>query len=84
MLKILHLLPHLGASGAARQVALLAEHLPRERFTPRVCVLGPKTPLVKEVRQSGVEVACLGRTRAFDVQPFLRLRREAYSDHGRR
>ena len=77
MQTILFVIPSLDYGGAARQLTLIAEGLPRDRFRPRVCVLGGDAPWAKELRASGVEVDILGWKRAFDPAPFLALRRLA-------
>jgi glycosyltransferase involved in cell wall biosynthesis len=75
MRKILFLTPTLACGGAARQLTLLAANLPRDRFQVRVLVLGVESPWAQALRQRGVEVLALGRRRAFDLVPFLNLRR---------
>ena len=77
MQTILFVIPSLDYGGAARQLTLIAEGLPRDRFRPRVCVLGRDAPWAKELRASGVEVDILGWKRSFDPAPFLALRRLA-------
>jgi glycosyltransferase involved in cell wall biosynthesis len=69
------LIQDLDYGGDARQVSLLASHLPRDRFTICVGVLGGNTPWVEELRQRGCRVEVLGWQRPFDVAPFLGLRR---------
>ena len=81
MKRVLFVIPSLDYSGAARQLTLLAAGLPRERFEVRVCGLHGPAPWGEELRASGVEVATLGRTRPFDLRPFLALRRLLRSYH---
>jgi glycosyltransferase involved in cell wall biosynthesis len=69
------LIDSLAYRGAARQLTLLATHLPRETFQVRVTVLGTATPWAEALRAAGVEVDLLGRRRPFDVLPFVALRR---------
>ena len=45
MQTILFVIPSLDYGGAARQLTLIAEGLPRDRFRPRVCILGGHAPL---------------------------------------
>ena len=74
-MKILFVIPSLDYGGAARQLMLIAEGLPRDRFTPRVCVLGGAAPWAEELRTAGVEVDVLGWKRPFEPAPFVALRR---------
>jgi len=69
------LIQDLDYGGAARQVSLLATHLPRDRFQICVGVLGGNSPWAEELRQNGCRVEVLGWQRPFDVAPFLGLRR---------
>jgi len=64
--------PSYGA--AAKQLGLLAAALPRERFEPRVCVVGSTGPLAERLQQAGVTVAALGCRRGIDLAAALRLR----------
>ncbi len=75
MKRVLFVISNLDYSGAARQLTLIAAGLPRERFQVRVCVLGRMSPWGDELRTAGIEVETLGRTRPFDLVPFLALRR---------
>jgi glycosyltransferase involved in cell wall biosynthesis len=72
--KILFVVPSLEYGGAAGQLTLLALHLPRDRFSPRVAVLGGDAPWVQTLRTAGVAVDLLGWRRPFDLRPFLALR----------
>ncbi len=74
-MKILFVIPSLDYGGAARQLTLIAEGLPRDRFTPRVCVLGGAAPWAEELRAAGVEVDLTGWKRPFELGPFLALGR---------
>src|SRR4051794_12025429 len=74
MAKVLYVIPSLDYGGAARQLGLLAAGLPRDRFEPRVCVLGRDGPLGTPLRAAGVPVEVLGWTRSFDPRPPWRLR----------
>jgi glycosyltransferase involved in cell wall biosynthesis len=73
--KVLCLIPNLEYNGAARQLTLLAASLPHDRFTVRVCVLGPAGPWAKDLRRAGVDVEVFGWRRWLDPQPLLALRR---------
>jgi glycosyltransferase involved in cell wall biosynthesis len=72
---VLHVTPGLDYSGPARQLTLLARHLPRDRFAVRVCVLGRSSPWAEALRAAGVPVDVLGWTRTVDARPLLALRR---------
>jgi glycosyltransferase involved in cell wall biosynthesis len=76
--KILFVIPSLEYGSAAGQMTLLALHLPRDRFQPRVAVLGRAARWVGVLRSAGVEVDLLGWRRPFDVRPFLALRSLAH------
>ena len=74
-MKILFVIPSLDYGGAARQLTLIASGLPRDRFRPRVCVLGRTAPWAEELRVTGIEVDILGWKRPFEPAPFVALRR---------
>ncbi len=73
MRRVLFVIPSLDYGGAAGQLCLLATHLPRDRFGPRVVVLGGDAPWVQRLREAEVAVDVLGWRRPFDVRPFLAL-----------
>jgi glycosyltransferase involved in cell wall biosynthesis len=75
MQTILFVIPSLDYGGAARQLTLIAEGLPRDRFRNRVCVLGPSDPWAEELRAAGVEVDILGWKRPLEAAPFFALHR---------
>ncbi|MFL5241515.1 MAG: glycosyltransferase [Gemmataceae bacterium] len=75
MLKILFVIPSLEYGGAAKQLILLATHLPRDRFLPTVCVLSTAGPWLEGLRKAGVACEILRWTRAIDPQALLRLRK---------
>src|SRR5262245_5700295 len=75
MLKILHLLPHLGVGGAARQVGLLADHLPRERFTIRLAALGRDGLAGDALRRSGFPAVAFRARHHLDPGPLIAWRR---------
>jgi glycosyltransferase involved in cell wall biosynthesis len=76
VVKVLCVITDLGYHGAARQLTLLASHLPRERYEVRVCVLGTETPWAIALDKDGVAVETLGWRRKFDLGPVLDLRRQ--------
>jgi glycosyltransferase involved in cell wall biosynthesis len=72
-MKIVLVIANMDYGGAARQLLLLAPHLPRDRFEIRVLVLGEETPWVRRLRSSGVGIEALGWRRFFQPQPFASL-----------
>jgi glycosyltransferase involved in cell wall biosynthesis len=75
MKRILFLAPNLSSGGAAKQVALLATGLPRDRFETHVCSLRGTGPFGDRLRAAGVPVTTLGWHRVFDPSAVLRLHR---------
>ena len=75
MQTILFIIPSLDYGGAARQLTLIAQGLPRDRFRSHVCVLGHTAPWVDEFAPAGVEVDILGWKRLFEAAPFFALSR---------
>jgi glycosyltransferase involved in cell wall biosynthesis len=73
--RILFLIADLDYGGLARQLTLLASHLPRERFQTRLAVLAGSSPWVEELRQGGQSIDLLGWRRPFDLSPFRALSR---------
>ena len=73
-MKVLFVIPDLGYHGDARQLALLARHLPRSRFEPRVCALNAAGPFAEPISAAGVPVENLGWSRRVDPRPLWRLR----------
>jgi glycosyltransferase involved in cell wall biosynthesis len=72
--KVLLVIPSLEYGGAARQLTLLAQGLPHDAVTARVCVLGQAGPWADGLRGAGVDVTVLGWDRPVDPRPLLRLR----------
>src|SRR6516225_9326586 len=77
MRKILFVLPTLDYSGAAKQIALLAEGLPRAQFQVRVAALASAGPAADRLESAGVPVERLAHFRRFDLAALWRLRRLA-------
>jgi glycosyltransferase involved in cell wall biosynthesis len=70
-MKILFLTPGAGPDGAAAEVTLLCQDLPRERFEVHVCTLGDSV-----LRGApGAPLTALGWSRLLDPRPLWRLRR---------
>jgi glycosyltransferase involved in cell wall biosynthesis len=74
---VLFVIPSLRYGGAARQLVLLAAHLPLERCRAYVAVLGSPAPWGDDLRKAGVGVDFLGWRRPFDPRPLLALRAAA-------
>jgi glycosyltransferase involved in cell wall biosynthesis len=75
MPKILYAIPNLQYTGAAKQVALLVEGLPRPEFELRVCAMGQGGPAAERIRSAAAPVDILGGTRLFNLAALWRLRR---------
>jgi glycosyltransferase involved in cell wall biosynthesis len=73
VLKILHVTSHMEYGSTARQLSLLASHLPPEAYHPLVCVLAGPTPWGERLRTANVEVEELGWKRPIDLRPFVSL-----------
>src|SRR5262245_36230746 len=67
MRTILLVIPELDYGGASYQFSLVAMGLPRDRFRVHVAVLGGDNPLVRSLRDAGVDVEVLGWTRLLDL-----------------
>src|SRR5437867_1677339 len=79
---VLHLLPHLGVGGAAKQVLLTAPAL-AGRFAVRVAALGPAGDFAGELRRVGLEPLALrrpGDTPLAAARRLVRLLSEARPD----
>ena len=75
MLNVLQLIPTLDRSGAEKQMALLAQGLPRDRFRVEVAALTRLGPLEAELRQAGVPVTAIGKRHKLDPLALTRLTR---------
>src|SRR5437764_15379720 len=60
---------------SARQLTLLATHLPPDEVRAHVLVLGGAAPWVESLKQAGVAVETLGWARLVDPWPFVALSR---------
>jgi glycosyltransferase involved in cell wall biosynthesis len=73
---VLYLASALGTTAAAKQLALLAVNLPRDRFAVAVVVLGPADgPAADTLRAAGVSVRSVPVRHAIDVSGMRKLRR---------
>lgn len=68
MLRVLQFIPTLDRSGAEKQMVLLAEGLPRDRFEVEVAALTRLGPLETELRAANIPVTLIGKH--FKVDPF--------------
>jgi glycosyltransferase involved in cell wall biosynthesis len=75
MRPILHLVPNLGYHGHARQAALLAVNLPRERFAVSTISLDGQGPFAQRLKQAAIPVIGRARRRLFGLERCLDLRR---------
>jgi glycosyltransferase involved in cell wall biosynthesis len=73
--RVLHVLPNLRHSSAARQLGLLAAGLSRQDFDCRVIALGNDGPAAAGLAATGVEIEALGWSHIFDPRPLWKLRR---------
>ena len=65
--RVLHVIRHMNMGGAQRQIFHLATGLERSRFHPVVVSLHREEPLMAELRDRGVETACIpARRRGLD------------------
>src|SRR5438128_1085618 len=72
MQRVLHVIPSLRPGGAVRQLGLLTEALPRDRFECRVLAFAADG---LEAFPDGVERAMLDWRRAIDWRPLWKLRK---------
>lgn len=72
-MKVLHLIPHLGFGGSAKQMSLLVGGLPAERFEVAICGLGKDGPVGQQLRERGLRVEALDWHRLVDPGALLRL-----------
>lgn len=75
VIKILLLIPTLDRSGAEKQLALLATHLPRPEFSVHVAALTRSGPYAAELERAGIPVTVLGKRFKCDPVAYWRLRR---------
>lgn len=74
-LKLMLLIPTLDASGAEKQLTLLACGLPHDEFDVHVVALTRGGPFADELQRHGVRVSVLGKRWKFDPIALWRLRR---------
>ena len=74
MIKLLLLVPTLDRSGAEKQVALLATHLPKADFSIQVAALTRGGPYARDLSEAGIPLTVLGKRFKFDPVAWWRLR----------
>ena len=75
MIRVLQIIPSLDRCGAEKQLTLLAQGLPRERFEVHVCALTRGGPLETPLREAGIPVTVIGKSWKIDPWAYARLRR---------
>lgn len=75
-IKVCHIIPTLVQGGAEKQMALLAEHLPRDRFETHVVVLTHSGPLEEQLQKADVPVHLIGKRGKVDPTAYFRLERK--------
>jgi glycosyltransferase involved in cell wall biosynthesis len=73
VLNVLQVIPTLDRSGAEKQMVLLAEGLPRDRFRVEVAALTRRGPLEADLRAAGVEVTTIAKRYKVDPLALARL-----------
>ncbi len=74
--KLVYIIPTMDLGGAEKQLCLLAENLPRDRFDVHVLLLTRDGPRSEGLRRSGIPVTVIGKRFKADVTALNRLRRE--------
>ncbi len=75
MIRVLQLIPTLDRAGAEKQMVMLAEGLPRDRFEVEVAALTRLGPLVESLEAAGVPVTLIGKRHKLDPGAFVKLTR---------
>lgn len=70
------LIPTMDCGGAEKQLCLLAQNLPTDRFDVHVILLTRDGPLSKGLRKAGIPVTVIGKRFKADPSAYFRLRRE--------
>ena len=73
--KILQIIPTLDRAGAEKQMCLLAQGLPRDRFDVHVCVLTRSGPLAARLEEAGIPTQLIGKRWKLDPLAFVRLKK---------
>lgn len=73
--KILQIIPTLDRAGAEKQMCLLAQGLPRDRFDVHVCALTRGGPLAVQLEEGGIPTHLIGKRCKIDPLAFARLKK---------
>ena len=74
--RVVLLIPTMDRGGAEKQLCLLAENLPRDRFDVHVILLTRDGPRSQKLHDAGIPVTVIGKRFKADPSAFFRLRRE--------
>lgn len=74
-LRLALVIPTMDRGGAEKQLALLAENLPRDEFDIHVCLLTRDGPRSEALRQAGIPVTVIGKRFKADPTALFRLKR---------
>ena len=74
--RVVLLIPTMDRGGAEKQLCLLAENLPRDRFDVHVILLTRDGPLSQRLHDAGIPVTVIGKRFKADPSALFRLRRE--------
>ncbi|TWU32906.1 glycosyltransferase family 4 protein [Novipirellula artificiosorum] len=73
--RIVYIIPTMDRGGAEKQLCLLAENLPRDRFDVHVVLLTRDGPRSERLRDAGIPVTVIGKRFKADPTALLRLRK---------
>ena len=73
--KILQIIPTLDRAGAEKQMCLLAQGLPRDRFDVHVCTLTRSGPLAVQLEEAGISTHLISKRWKLDPLAFMRLKK---------
>ena len=74
--RVVLLIPTMDRGGAEKQLCLLAQNLPRDRFDVHVILLTRDGPRSQKLHDAGIPVTVIGKRFKADPSAFFRLRRE--------
>ena len=74
--RVVLLIPTMDRGGAEKQLSLLAENLPRDRFDVHVILLTRDGPRSRRLHDAGIPVTVIGKRFKADPSALFRLRRE--------
>jgi glycosyltransferase involved in cell wall biosynthesis len=77
--RIVFVIPTMDRGGAEKQLCLLAENLPRDRFDVHVILLTRDGPRSQSLRDAGIPVTVIGKRFKADPFAYFRLRRQLKS-----